>query len=101
MVIVCNGGVGTSQLLLAKMKNRFDFHVVDVVSAHQLMKKEYKNIDMVISTIPLKDYSGEYILVKPFFSDEDYLRVNRKIEEMQKEQRGTNRQKPEQPKSLT
>lgn len=83
VLIVCGGGIGTSQLLLAKMRNRFDFHVVDVVSAHLLDNEKYQNIDLVISTIPLRDYEGEYILVSPVFSDEDYLRVNGKIEEIQ------------------
>ena len=83
VLIVCGGGIGTAQLLLAKMKNRFDFHVVDVVSAHLLNSQQYQNIDLVVSTIPLKDYEGEYVLVTPVFSDEDYLRVSGKIEEIQ------------------
>lgn len=83
VLIVCGGGIGTSQLLLAKMRNRFDFHVVDVVSAHLLNNQKYQDIDLVISTIPLKDYEGEYILVTPIFSDEDYLRVSGKIEQIQ------------------
>lgn len=86
VVVVCNGGVGTSQLLLERMKNRFDFHIVDVASAHHLNMKKYDHIDMIISTIPLKDYEGEYILVTPMFSDEDYLRVSRKIEQLQQKQ---------------
>lgn len=81
VLIVCGGEIGTSQLLLAKMKNRFDFHVVDVVSAHLLNDQKYQDIDLVISTIPLKNYEGEYILVTPIFSDEDYLRVSGKIED--------------------
>lgn len=85
VLIVCSGGVGTSQLLLAKMRNRFDFHVVDVVSAHMLQSQHYSNIDMVVSTVPLKDYEGEYILVTPVFTDEDYLRVSGKIEQLQEE----------------
>lgn len=87
VLIVCGGGIGTSQLLLAKMKNRFDFHVVDVVSAHLLNDQKYQDIDLVISTIPLKNYEGEYILVTPIFSDEDYLRVSGKIEEIQEKQK--------------
>lgn len=87
VLIVCGGGVGTSQLLLSKMENRFDFHVVDVVSAHLLREAQYENVDMVISTIPLKHFEKDYILVSPVFTDEDYLRVNRKIEELQKNQR--------------
>lgn len=95
VVIVCNGGVGTSQLLLAKMRNRFDFHIVDVVSAHDLRKSHYEDIDMIVSTIPLKDYEGEYVLVTPMFSDEDYLRVNKKIELLQKKNRGSKKKLPE------
>ncbi len=87
VLIVCGGGIGTSQLLLSKMENRFDFHVVDVVSAHLLREAQYENVDMVISTIPLKHFEKDYILVSPVFTDEDYLRVNRKIEELQKNQR--------------
>lgn len=95
VVIVCNGGVGTSQLLLAKMRNRFDFHIVDVVSAHDLRKSHYEDIDMIVSTIPLKDYEGEYVLVTPMFYDEDYLRVNKKIELLQKKNRGSKKKLPE------
>ena len=95
VVIVCNGGVGTSQLLLAKMRNRFDFHIVDVVSAHDLRKSHYEDIDMIVSTIPLKDYEGEYVLVTPMFFDEDYLRVNKKIELLQKKNRGSKKKLPE------
>ena len=95
VVIVCNGGVGTSQLLLAKMRNRFDFHIVDVVSAHDLRKSHYEDIDMIVYTIPLKDYEGEYVLVTPMFSDEDYLRVNKKIELLQKKNRGSKKKLPE------
>ena len=69
------------------MENRFDFHVVDVVSAHLLGQEQYEDVDLVISTIPLKNFEKDYILVSPVFSDEDYLRVNRKIEEMQEQQR--------------
>lgn len=85
VLIVCSGGIGTSQLLLAKLKNRFDFHVVDVVSAHLLNKRSTAEVDLVISTIPLKEYEGEYILVTPVLSDEDYLRISGKIEQMQEE----------------
>ena len=69
VLIVCGGGVGTSQLLLSKMENRFDFHVVDVVSAHLLRETEYENVDMIVSTIPLKNFEKDYILVSPVFTD--------------------------------
>lgn len=67
VLIVCAVASELSQLLLAKMRNRLIFHVVDVVSAHLLNDQKYQDIDLVISTIPLKDYEGEYILVTPIF----------------------------------
>lgn len=93
VLIVCGGGVGTSQLLLSKMENRFDFHVVDVVSAHLLRETEYENVDMIVSTIPLKNFEKDYILVSPVFTDEDYLRVSRKIEELQGRRRVPKKEK--------
>ncbi|WP_455649356.1 BglG family transcription antiterminator [Enterocloster citroniae] len=35
VVLACNGGVGTSQLLAAKLENLFHFQIVKVISSHE------------------------------------------------------------------
>ena len=34
VVVVCSGGIGTSQLLLAKLKSHYNFQIVDIISSH-------------------------------------------------------------------
>lgn len=92
VLFVCNGGVGTSQLLLAKMRNRFDFHIVDMIPAHELYNKEETDADLIISTVPLKSVD-DYVLVSPMLSDEDYLRISQRVRDISKTYT-----KPEKPK---
>ena len=34
VVVVCSGGIGTFQLLLAKLKSHYNFQIVDIISSH-------------------------------------------------------------------
>lgn len=82
VILVCNGGVGTSQLLQAKLKTHYNFQIVDIVSAHDEKNIINKNADLVISTVPLKNIDIDYVIVSPLFTDEDYIRVGSKIDEI-------------------
>lgn len=82
VILVCNGGIGTSQLLLAKLKTHYNFQIVDIVSAHDERNIINKNADLVISTVPLKNLDIDYVIVSPLFTDEDYIRVGSKIDEI-------------------
>lgn len=82
VIVVCNGGIGTSQLLLAKLKTHYNFKIVDIVSSHDEKKILESNADLIISTVPLKNVNVDYVIVSPLFSDEDYVRVGSKIDEI-------------------
>ena len=82
VILVCNGGVGTSQLLQAKLKTHYNFQIVDIVSAHDENNIISKNADLIISTVPLKNADIDHIIVSPLFTDEDYIRVGSKIDEI-------------------
>lgn len=87
VVLACNGGIGTSQLLLARLKKHFNFHIVDIISAHEVKNIDREQVDLVISTIPLKDCQVEHIKVSPLLSDEDYIRVGSKIDALRNNRR--------------
>ncbi len=71
VLLVCSTGAGTAQLLTEHLKQYFNFKIIDVIPAHQLMNSiETKNIDFIISTVPLKD-SLPYVLVNPLMQEED------------------------------
>lgn len=80
VVVACHAGIGTSHLLLEKLKKHFNFQIVDIVSSHEAARLQKGAADFVISTIPLKGCALDYIVVSPLLSDEDYLQVGNKID---------------------
>lgn len=58
VMVVCGGGVGTSQLIAARLNNHFNFKFVDIVARHDLLhalNKSNQKVDLIISTVPLED----------------------------------------------
>ena len=82
VIVACHAGLGTSRLLLEKLKQHFKFRIVDVVSAHEARNLSPDEADLVISTVRLDSCPIENIVVSPNFSDEDYIRVGSKIDSL-------------------
>lgn len=80
VVVACHAGIGTSQLLLERLKQHFNLQIVDVVSAHGVSKLSKGDADFVISTIPLKGCPLDYVVVSPSLNDNEYIRVGNKID---------------------
>ncbi len=80
VIVACHAGIGTSQLLMEKLKKHFNFQIVDVISAHEASALEPGTADFIISTIQLEHCKMDYVVVSPLLSDEDYLRVGNKID---------------------
>lgn len=79
VVLVCNGGIGTSQLLLARLEKFFHLDVIDIIPAHDIENMNMDDVDAVISTISLEGKEIEYIQVDPLLTDEDCIRVGEKL----------------------
>lgn len=80
VIVACHAGIGTSQLLLERLKKHFNFQIVDIISSHEAEGLEPNKADFIISTVPLKGCKMDYVIVSPLLSDEDYLRVGNKID---------------------
>lgn len=80
VIVACHAGIGTSQLLLERLKKHFNFQIVDIVSVHEAKNLEPEKADFVISTVPLEGCSLDSVIVSPLLSDEDYIRVGNKID---------------------
>lgn len=80
VIVACHAGIGTSQLLLEKLKQHFRFQIVDVVSAHEASGLKEGQADLIISTVRIPECKIENVVVSAYLSDEDYLRVGNKIE---------------------
>ena len=71
VVLACNGGVGTSQLLAAKLENLFHFQIIKVISSHEAKYLRQSEADMVISTVPLEDLPVPVVEVSAMLGAED------------------------------
>ena len=80
VIVACHAGIGTSILLLEKLKRHFKFKVVDVISAHEAINIKPNSADFVISTVPLEGCPLEYVVVSAAFNDADYIRVGNRID---------------------
>jgi len=80
VILVCHAGIGTSRLLLEKLKKHFNFQIVDIISSHEAKELEPGAADFIISTVDLKNCKLDYVVVSPLLSDEDYIRVGNKID---------------------
>lgn len=80
VVVACHAGIGTSQLLLERLKKHFNFQIVDIISAHNARNIDPETVDFVISTVPLNECSVEYVVVSALITDEDYVRIGNKID---------------------
>ncbi|MBE5968030.1 MAG: transcription antiterminator [Lachnospiraceae bacterium] len=80
VIVVCHAGIGTSQLLLEKLKKHFSFQIVDIISSHEAKNLESGRADFIISTVPLNGCKLDYVIVSPLLNDEDYIRVGNKID---------------------
>lgn len=82
VIVACHAGIGTSHLLLERLKKHFNFQIVDIVSSHEAQTLKEGAADFIISTVPLKGCSLTYIIVSPLFTDEDYIRVGNLVDSL-------------------
>lgn len=80
VIVACHAGIGTSQLLMERLKKHFNFQIVDIISSHEAPYIESDKADFIISTVPLENCKLDYVIVTPMLSDEDYIRVGNKID---------------------
>ncbi|SDP18742.1 BglG family transcription antiterminator [Halobacillus aidingensis] len=85
-LIMCTTGIGTSELLKAKAKNKFpELEIVDVVASRnmQAYKEKYSDIELILSTVHIEeDIPIPYLLVSAMFTIDDQKRLQKKIEEI-------------------
>lgn len=72
VIVVCQSGYGTSQLLMTKLTKAFpQWEIVDVLSVNKLKERNLKDIDFIISTVHLDISEKPFVLVSAFLNDKD------------------------------
>lgn len=85
-LIMCTTGIGTSELLKAKVSRKFpELEIVDVVASQnmQMIKEKYADAELILSTVHIKEEIPIHcLLVSAMFTLDDQKRLQRKIEEI-------------------
>ncbi len=79
VLVVCDSGIGTSNLLASRLTTLYDINIVDTVALYQLNELIDKHqIDYIISTIEFNVYQKgiPVIKVSPFITEHDKLKLN-------------------------
>lgn len=80
ILVICGWGYGTSKLLAQQLKDIYSVNIIDILPYHQYKKKKYyKDIDLVVSTVELKelDEGIPVIKVNPILTNEDLQKLNK------------------------
>lgn len=80
-VLVGNEETGSLKLLKEKLKNHFDFRSIEIQDKYSL---NFRENTVVITTVPITLPSVDYVKVSPFLTDEDLIRIGRRIENIRK-----------------
>lgn len=77
VIVVCPGGIGTSQLIANRIR-RFipQIEVVDVVSLSKLNSMRLSDVDFIISTVPLKLDLKPVIIISSLVNQTDIKNIN-------------------------
>jgi transcriptional antiterminator len=74
-LVVCHSGIGTSQLLSARLERCFrEIDIVGVVSSTNMTSNTINEVDIIISTVPLK-VDKPVLVISPLFTSEDIKKV--------------------------
>lgn len=77
VIISCPGSMATSKYLEAQIKNYFNFHIVDIMTAKQVAEAKgcFEDVDFIISTVPIQDSMLPVVVVSPLITVEDINKI--------------------------
>lgn len=79
-LVVCHSGIGTSQLLSARLERCFkELEIIGIISSTALSDEMLKNAEIIISTVPIK-INKTVLMISPLFTQTDIKKVQQVID---------------------
>lgn len=92
VLLICNSGVGTSQLMKARLAHHYIFTIIDTLSIIELPAYDADKIDLIISTVDLNMMVAvPNIKVSLNVTEKDRQRIDQTIKEVNRGCLNTNR----------
>ncbi|QZY55835.1 BglG family transcription antiterminator [Crassaminicella profunda] len=78
-LVICHSGIGTSQLLSARLQRCFkEIEILGIVASTELTKDMLDDADLIISTVPLQ-IDRLVLVISPLFTQADIRKVDQYI----------------------
>lgn len=80
ILLICNSGVGTVQLLKARLARHYSFLIVDTLSIFQLLNYDTNHVDCIISTVHLGEIVEiPYVCVSINLTKQDIVKIDKML----------------------
>lgn len=77
VLVICSSGLGTSKMVSSQLTNKISgISRIDQASLFELESRDLADYDLILSTIPLKDYVEEYTLISTILTEDDIEKIN-------------------------
>ena len=80
VILICGLGYGSSKVLEQSLKENYDLDIVDVLPYYLIKSSmpNYKNIDLILSTIDLEEtYDIPVIKINPLLKEQDFILLSK------------------------
>ncbi|WP_404455458.1 BglG family transcription antiterminator [Oceanobacillus kapialis] len=79
-LVICSSGIGTAKMLATTLQQRIpEIRYVDNKSMFDLQEMPVDGYDIIVSTIPLEGFAGEYILASPMLTKQEVHRIKKAV----------------------
>ncbi len=82
-LVVCSSGIGTSKILSTKLQQEIPGLKTVNASLFDLTEMDTESYDMIVSTIPLKNFKGDYFVVSPLLTVEEIGKIKKYLVDKQ------------------
>lgn len=84
-LVICENGIGTSAILGARLKQKFaEINEVKLSRVSNIPNLDLQKYDLVLSTLELKGFSRDYLLVSPLLIDDEISHIERYIQDYER-----------------
>lgn len=83
-LVLCSSGIGTAKILESRIRKYIpEIDHIEVVKISQMSHLDYKEYDLILSTIFLPDFELPYKLISPLLLDDEIRKIRQEIREKQ------------------
>ena len=91
VVVACNAGIGTSQLLTVRLQACFTISVVKTCTIREASALEAGAADLIVATAPLRSPKIDWVLTSPLLTDAEVSRIGEKLASIREQREVTSR----------